>query len=173
MANAGSQSRKWTDALREKGVKYLFAAPSARSLRHTAFHLQHVGPAIKLVCVGAVLYVLQGERHKRNILFKTGKDKDTVEETKTSAVKIFQVSHPASCRRSTLFPQNSCRNWAKTGSDILPKVSGCLVTPSAGATRLTGFTQTILTKAEARSPSAVASDAHCCVPAWLVLTAWL
>lgn len=60
MANAGSQSRKWTDALRKKGVKFLIPAPSARSLRHTAFHLQHVGPAIELVCVGAVLYVLQG-----------------------------------------------------------------------------------------------------------------
>lgn len=168
MANAGSQSRKWTDALREKGVKYLFAAPSARSLRHTAFHLQHVGPAIKLVCVGAVLYVLQGERHKRNILFKTGKDKDTVEETKTIcsedipgfSSRLLQTVYPVSTELLQELSQDRIRHPAK----------GLWV--SGDATRLTGFTQTILTKAEARSPSAVASDAHCCVPVWLVLPAW-
>lgn len=71
----------------EKGARCLSPDPSARSLRHTAFHLQHVGPAIKLVCVGAVLYVLwgvwgegrggtsggKGGSGQRNILFKTSR----------------------------------------------------------------------------------------------------
>lgn len=40
--------------------EYLSTAALLHSLRHAAFHLQHVRPAFKLVCVGAVLYVLQG-----------------------------------------------------------------------------------------------------------------
>lgn len=58
----GVQSEQEVDGwFEEEGSISLSHAALVPSLRHAAFHLQHVGPAFKLVCVSAVLYVLRGE----------------------------------------------------------------------------------------------------------------